>query len=248
MRRKNFASLLVVATLTFSSCIGQSAKVETGTNQNNGNERTNSKRQSNRAETALVDATGSYDQIVPALRRLARFAAEELDAGDTFCAFWIKGGIGESPDFIVSPTTLPVPQRRIGDPAQINNLELKRNIQKTFGDYAETKSFKKVGRTDLLQSIAYAGRLLHARGNASREKWLLLFTDLEDNQKKTVELNLQGVHVRVFYVPARNDLTGMETKMSSWKEIFSHAGASTVEIYDVGQSEMLPTLLDLGVN
>ena len=72
----------------------------------------------------------------------------------------------------------------------------------------------------------------------------MLFTDLEDNQTKEGDLRLEGVHVRVFYVPARNDLNGLDKKISDWKRRFENAWAASIEIYDVGQSESLPHLLD----
>jgi hypothetical protein len=233
-----------MAAVILSSCIGRPANVQSApATEPKADEAARKKLETGRAEATAVDATGSYDELIPALRRLARFTGEELNQGDTFCAFWIKGGIGDSVDFLIEPTTLPVPQRRIGDPAEIDVLNLKRKMRDTLLSYANAKRFKKAGQTDLLQAIAYAGRLLHADANSSREKWLLLFTDLEDNQKKDVDLNLEGVHVRVFYVPARNDLNGLDKKIFEWKERFKRAKVASVEIYDVGQSDTLPRLL-----
>lgn len=235
---------VITAAATLSSCIGRPANVVSAPTSDSASEDTRrTKPVTIRAEVALIDATGSYGELVPALRRLARFALEELNPGDTFCAFWIKGDIGESPDFVIDPTTFPVPQRRIGDPAEIDALQLKQQINKTLCDYANGRKFKKAGQTDLLQSIAYAGRMLNAGENARREKWLLMFTDLEDNQRKNADLNLEGVHVRIFFVPARNDLNGLDQKMADWRQRLTEAKAASVDIYDVGQSETLSRLI-----
>ena len=120
---------------------------------------------------------------------------------------------------------------------------MKQNIQKTLAGYASAGKSKKARQTDLLQSIAYGGRLLQTAASKSRERWLLLFTDLEDNQTKEGDLRLEGVHVRVFYVPARNDLNGLDKKISDWKRRFENARAASIEIYDVGQSESLTIFL-----
>ena len=243
MVKKYLVGMLLLVTPVFSACIGRPANVQSAPERkvDGADQR---KPRAVRAQTAAVDATGSYDELELALRRLARFVGEELNEGDTFCAFWVKDGIGESADFLIDPVRLPVPQRRIGDPAAVNLLELKRTMQDTLLSYASAGKFKKASRTDLVQAIAYASRLLHAEANDSRELWLLLFSDLEDNQKKNVELNLKSVHVRVFYVPARNDLNGLDKKIADWTLRFKHAGAASVEIYDVGQSETLPRLVD----
>lgn len=235
--------MVLLTTLIFSSCIGRPANVQVASAPKV-NEASQQRSRAARVQAAAVDATGSYDELRFALKRLARFVGEELNEGDTFCAFWIKDGIGESADFLIEPARLPVPQRRIGDSAAISLLELKRTMQDTLLSYANAGKFKKANRTDLVQAIAYAGRLLHADSNDSRELWFLLFSDLEDNQNKNTDLNLKDVHVRVFYVPARNDLNGLDQKIADWTKRFKQAGAASVEIYDVGQSETLPRLID----
>lgn len=238
---KKYLPGLVIFVALLSSCIGRPAGVkDTSVNDSKPGD---PEQPPAKVGVALIDATGSYTELIPALKRLQRFAGEELNQGDTFCAFWIKSGIGDSVDFLVEPVTLPVAKRRIGDPAEVNALAMRQEIQKTFASYANARTFKKAGQTDLLQSISYGGRLLAAE-DKSRERWMLLFTDLEDNQTKTADLRLKGVHVRVFYVPARNDLNGLDRKISDWKQRFEKAGAVTVEIYDVGQSESLSRLLD----
>lgn len=242
--KKTSVIVLSVALTTLTSCIGRSATTpSSATGSSNVSEHVQLNEDNPRALIVLADATGSYGELVPALRRLARFAGEELKPGDTFCAFWVKGEIGESPDFIVEPITLPVPQRRIGDPAAIDVLQFKKQVQTTLNEYASGRAFKKTNRTDLVQSIAYAGRMLRAGTNVSREKWLLLFTDLEDNQNRPVPLNVDGVHVRVFYVPARNDLSNLEKKIKDWRQRFTDAKAASVSIYDVGQSRALALLI-----
>jgi hypothetical protein len=241
MITKCLGMLILAAAVVISSCVGRPANVQSS--PTNASKSENSAKPSARAQVALVDGTGSYGELVPVLNRLGRFASEELNAGDTFCAFWIKGGIGESPDFIVEPTTLPVAQRRIGDPAEVEALKLRYDIQKAFSNYAAARKFKKAGETDLLQAITYAARMLRTGTNAPKEKWLLIFTDLEDNQRKEVSLNLEAINLRVFYVPARNDLKAMDKKIADWSERFKQANAASVEVYDVGQSQTLPRLI-----
>lgn len=198
---------------------------------------------SGRYVVALVDATASFGSLRESLIRLASFVTEELAMGDTFSAFFIKSKIDDAPCFVVKPTTLPVPTRRIGDPAEAEALAVKQQIRAALLTYANAKEFRKVVKTDFLQSIAYAGRLLHADPNDTREKWLLAFTDMEDTEGKEVELNLKGIHVRVFFVPTRGDLKALEKKIAYWSKRFKDAGAVSLAIYDVGQTRSLAHLL-----
>ncbi len=191
---------------------------------------------------ALVDATGSFGSLRESLRRLARFAGEELKMGDTFGISFIKNQLKDSDSHLVPFITLPKPTRRLGDPAEAEALRLQKQIQTTLLTYAGALSFKKVERTDLFQAIAYGARQL--RLASQRERWLLLFTDLEDTVgRRDVPLDLEGIHVRVFFVPTRGNLKGLDKKVAEWTQRFQKAKAASVVIYDVGQSRILPRLL-----
>lgn len=250
---KTFLPLLLAATvlLGFTSCIGRrqgepaSASAAPGSASHGAATAGTMPRtvETARAVIGVPDATGSFGELSVVMKRLARFVGEELSPGDSFAAFFIKDGIGDTADFLIEPTVFPKPTRRIGDQTEADVLGLKRQMQETLLGYSNARSFKKPKRSDVLQSIAYAGRLLHTEENKARNKWLLIFSDLEDNQRRDVSLNLEGVHVRVFYVPARNDLRAMQKKIADWTERLNKAGAASVDIYDSGQSAMLQHLM-----
>lgn len=192
---------------------------------------------------AVLDATGSFGCLRDSLRRLARFVGEELAMGDVFSAFFIKNKLDDSPQFLVQPTVLPARTRRIGDPGETSALRLQSAIQARLLTYAKAEGFRKVVETDLVQSLAYAGRLLDADPASRTDRWLLAFTDLEDTVGSETTPGLQGVNVRVFYVPTRGDLAALSESIASWTAKFRTWGAASVAIYDTGQTFSLQRLL-----
>jgi hypothetical protein len=188
---------------------------------------------------ALVDATGSFGHLRESFVRLVRFAVEELEMGDTLAVGFIKSKLNDT-DYVIPFTTLPTPTRRIGDPAEVEALAGKQRIQETLLAYAHARQFAKVTDTDLNQAVAYAGRLLR---EDPREKWLLLFTDLEDTERQPSPWRLDGIHVRAFFVPARGEMQVLEQKERDWGSRFTQAKAASVQIYDVGQTRALSALL-----
>jgi hypothetical protein len=159
--------------------------------------------------------------------------------GDTFAVGFIKNRLNDT-DYVIPFTTLPTPTRRIGDPAEVEALARKRQMENTLRAYAHARQFTKVVRTDFHQAVAYAGRLLR---EDPREKWLLLFTDLEDTERQPAAWRLDGIHVRAFFVPARGRMEVLEQKERDWGARFTQAKAASVQIYDVGQTRALPALL-----
>jgi hypothetical protein len=188
---------------------------------------------------ALVDATGSFGHFRESLRRLARFAVEELDMGDAFAVGLIKDKLRDD-DFLVPFTTLPMPERRIGDAAEIEALAAKKQMRDTLLAYADATQVKKVEGTDLNQAVAYAGRLLQGD---PREMWLLLFTDFEDTENRPAPWCLAGVHVRGFFVPTRGDLVQAEHRESARSDRFARTGTASSAVYLPAQARSLSRLL-----
>jgi hypothetical protein len=198
-----------------------------------------------RCVVALLDATGSFGNFRDACRRLAQFVLQELQPGDTIAAFFIKDKLDDAGQFVIEPTTLPTPTRRIGDLSEVESLQLKKQMASKLYVYADPGNTPvKVTNTDLMQALADAASQLHSMAD-SREKWLLAFTDLEDTQRKKVTMDLHEVHVRVFFVPKRNNIEAFEKKKADWTQRFTDAKTASAEIYDVGQTLALQRLLTL---
>lgn len=62
--------------------------------------------------------------------------------------------------------------------------------------------------------------------------------------ERAVKLDLEGVHVRVFYVPSRGRMDVLRKKEKTWRERMERGGAESVCVFDVGQTRGVERLMD----
>lgn len=187
----------------------------------------------------LVDRTRSFFSFDESLGLVRRLVIHELEPGDRITVMFIYNKLNDVPVYVIKPTLLPLQKGRLaGDEAS--------EIRKIKTDMlSELESASKVDRTkegtELMQSLAFAKNLL--ADGASREKWLIVCSDLEDTIGSSVKLDFSGIRIRTHFLPTRGQMKKLEEMRGLWTEGFKDKGAESVKVFDSGQSLIIERVL-----
>ncbi len=188
-----------------------------------------------RVVVCLLDFTGSFEYLGESVDKLAS-SVDELSPGDEFVACTIDGS--NSGQRILQ-VKLPRSTRAIdhNNQRRIHTMKLKlKQLLSSINTRQESRS------TDLLGPIYAASRLF---GKASdKQKFLLLFTDLEDNVGQTIPrdgLDLRDVKVIAFFMSPKSIQEDIRTR-SMWTAFFQEAGAG-FEMFNVIESRSQSQIL-----
>jgi hypothetical protein len=161
---------------------------------------------------------------------------DEFRSGDEF----LLGAIdGSSAGRDIISVKLPRTTRPI-DPANQRRVRATKSRLKQL--LANLNLKQKTGHTDILGPV-YAAALRFSK-TAAQEKYLLLFSDLEDNIRQTVPsgaINLKNVPVTAFFVAGKNIQEDTQLRQK-WTAFFNAAGTH-IDILNVSESRYQAPIL-----
>ncbi len=181
-----------------------------------------------RLVVSLLDLSGSFAFVGESVGKMAG-TVDEIGPGDEFVARAIDGS--NSGQHILQ-AKLPRSTRTI-DPTNRRRVYTMKLQMKQMLRRINTKHSSR--KTDLMGPI-YTASLLFQKA-PDKQKYLLLFTDMEDNAGQTIpsgSLNLRGVKVIAFFVSPGSIQEDFRLRRK-WASFFSEAGAS-FEMLTVSES------------
>jgi hypothetical protein len=185
-----------------------------------------------------LDFTGSFVYLGESVDKLAD-TVDELNPGDEFMASAIDGS--NSGRHILH-AKLPLRTRAIDSRNQRRVHTMKLKLKQLLMGINTSQVSRK---TDLLGPI-YAASQIFARA-PDKQKFLLLFTDLEDNAGQTIPkdaLDMQDVRVIAFFISPESIQKDIQIRRK-WAELFEGAGAS-FEMLNVSESRSRSPILGPG--
>ncbi|MFC1719279.1 hypothetical protein ACFL6S_36860 [Candidatus Poribacteria bacterium] len=193
---------------------------------------------SNKIVIILLDFSASFKFLGESVGKAAE-TVDELRSGDELVVCAIDGSnSGQN----ILHAKLPKSARAI-DPDNQRRVHIMKLKLKQLIRGINTKRVS--GNTDLLGPI-YAASRLFARAS-DKQKYLLLFTDLDDTRGQTIpqgSLNLRDVKVMVFFTTP-DSIQDDISKRQKWSALFQSAGAS-FEMLNVNESRSLSPILGPG--
>jgi hypothetical protein len=182
----------------------------------------------------LLDQSGSFKHIQPSIHKICR-VVDGLQAGDIFVIRSIDSSSFEDQSDLLC-LTIPKSNKPI-DPQHhklISKIktQVKRQLQKL--------KKREAARTDIWGAIYGASRFLGSYPDS--DKYLLIFSDLEDNQGlkgSSDALNLSGIKLKALFVSRTKHVDDFDKKVKIWASAFKEAGAESVEILDPTKSKLV---------
>jgi hypothetical protein len=176
----------------------------------------------------VLDVSGSFRPWLPQARAHAQQVIRQLAAGDCLLARPLGSeSFGEVPALALR---LPARTRPIDPAFDRRVLAL---TQRAAADLADMLQRPVARQTDVWGALYAAADTLAA--TPARERWLLLYTDLDDTVGRAVAarpLRLAGVRVRVLFVPRSADVRQFDARLRAWRDVFGGGSAEQVQFYD----------------
>jgi hypothetical protein len=181
-----------------------------------------------RLVVVVLDVSGSFRPWLPQARAHAQRVVRGLGAGDCLLARPLGSeSFGDAPALALR---LPLRTRPI-DPAFDRRLLVR--TQGAAEHLAALLERRPAPQTDIWDALYAAADTLAA--TPAQERWLLLYTDLDDTAGRAVPARLlrpAGVQVRVLFVPRAADVRRFDARLRAWRRVFAQSAAAQVKFYD----------------
>lgn len=222
---------LLVVLLGHSACRNMSQTPQPGAGED--------ERLPSRGVVVGVDITGSYEKTRPAAFGIIRDSLiPQLQEGDCLTVIPIAGRSFTDSEIVAD--CLPATDRPLDASNAVKVREKRAEWQKKIEAFSPTTETI----TDIYGGVSSAGLVLNRQFD---EKWLLIFSDLLDNQ--AIHLGdqpelLKGVRVRVYAIP-KDGTTPVEyaRRLAHWDAVFRRHGADDIRYFGVAETRLLHNLL-----